>query len=205
MSQANLINIPLKDAVELVRKLTGSKDPAGELLAALKTGSISALGNRYREDICQHLHDDMVGSWGELTPDWWSMFDVVIDWDNSQLFNNNIPPMKGLPWTYPNTVAAEKIVLPSEQIEAIWGSQKNHNSAGSNEVKSKPKRGAPELYHWEDFWIEISKRANTPDGLPEKQSELTEQMLEWCGKYWGKEPGLTSVRDRIRKLYQRLQ
>ncbi len=75
----------------------------------------------------------------------------------------------------------------------------------SEEVDRQPSRGGrPEEYDWDAFVIEIIRIANTPDGLPEKQSELLGTMLYWCEETWGKQPAQSTAKDKISKIYNGL-
>lgn len=69
---------------------------------------------------------------------------------------------------------------------------------------AKSKGGRPAEYDWDAFTIEIILVANSIDGLPEKQSELIDQMLQWCENTWGQQPSLTSVKNRISQIYNGL-
>ncbi len=62
--------------------------------------------------------------------------------------------------------------------------------------------GRPQKYDWEAFWLRVALIANQPDGLPEKQADLVSQMLNWCSENWGGEPGVSTVKDRLSKLYR---
>ena len=55
-----------------------------------------------------------------------------------------------------------------------------------NDRPSKSKGGRPREYDWDALTIEIIRIANSPDGLPETQSELIERLLQWCENAWGK-------------------
>ena len=68
----------------------------------------------------------------------------------------------------------------------------------------KSKGGRPREYDWDAFTIEIIRIANTPDGLPERQAVLIEQMLEWCREKWGREPAESSVKAKISSIYNAL-
>ena len=48
-----------------------------------------------------------------------------------------------------------------------------------NDRPSKSKGGRPREYDWDALTIEIIRIANSPDGLPETQSELIERLLQW--------------------------
>jgi hypothetical protein len=75
-------------------------------------------------------------------------------------------------------------------------------SAAPGPIKSKG--GRPPEYNWDEFTIEIIRRAQTPDGLPDTRGELIELMLQWCQNTWGQEPSLTSVKNKIYLIYNKL-
>ena len=68
----------------------------------------------------------------------------------------------------------------------------------------KSKGGRPREYDWDALTIEIIRIANSPDGLPETQAEIIEQLLQWCENAWGKQPADSSVKSRISKIYNEL-
>jgi hypothetical protein len=68
---------------------------------------------------------------------------------------------------------------------------------------AKAKGGRPAEYDWDGFIMEIIRIADL-DSLPERQSELVSRMLEWCSQTWGKEPAVSSVKERISFIYNRL-
>ncbi len=68
---------------------------------------------------------------------------------------------------------------------------------------ARSRGGRPPEYDWDAFTIEIIRIADM-DSLPDKQSELKEQMLQWCGDTWGKEPAESSVKKRISHIYNKL-
>ena len=63
--------------------------------------------------------------------------------------------------------------------------------------------GRPPEYDWDAFIIEIIRIADM-DALPEKQSELKEELLQWCENTWGKQPAESSVKSRISNIYNKL-
>jgi hypothetical protein len=67
----------------------------------------------------------------------------------------------------------------------------------------RAKGGRPREYDWDAFTIEIIRIADM-DRLPEKQSELIEQMLQWCENTWGRQPAESSVKSRISRIYNGL-
>ncbi len=68
---------------------------------------------------------------------------------------------------------------------------------------ARSRGGRPLEYDWDAFVIEIIRIADL-DGLPEKQSELKERMLQWCEDTWGKQPAESSVKSRISHIYNGL-
>jgi hypothetical protein len=68
---------------------------------------------------------------------------------------------------------------------------------------ARDRGGRPPKYDWESFFCEIIKRANTPDGLPER-AELTKAMKEWCQSAWKTEPPDSLLREKIAKVYDAL-
>jgi hypothetical protein len=64
--------------------------------------------------------------------------------------------------------------------------------------------GRPAEYDWDTFTMEIIRRANLPDGLPEKQADLVRDMLAWFQTTYGQEPAESAVKSRISKIYRYL-
>ena len=68
---------------------------------------------------------------------------------------------------------------------------------------ARSRGGRPPEYDWNAFVIEIIRIADL-DGLPDKQSELKERMLQWCEDTWGKQPAESAVKSRISQIYNAL-
>jgi hypothetical protein len=64
--------------------------------------------------------------------------------------------------------------------------------------------GRPNEHDWNTFILEIIRRANQPDGLPEIQAELVRDMLAWFQSTYGREPAESSVKERVSKIYKHL-
>lgn len=64
--------------------------------------------------------------------------------------------------------------------------------------------GRPAQYDWDSFMMEIVRRANLPDGLPEKQADLVRDMLSWFQTAYDQEPAESAVKARISKIYKYL-
>tara|TARA_R110002020_G_scaffold56074_35_gene155387 strand:+ start:4384 stop:5019 length:636 start_codon:yes stop_codon:yes gene_type:complete len=69
---------------------------------------------------------------------------------------------------------------------------------------AKGKGGRPQEYDWDSFTSEIVRRANSPDGLPERQADLIRDMLQWFRDTFDMEPAESSVKARISKIYRYL-
>ncbi|HUB48341.1 MAG TPA: hypothetical protein VMB73_25475 [Acetobacteraceae bacterium] len=68
-------------------------------------------------------------------------------------------------------------------------------------IKPKNRGGRPRTYDWDAFAAEVVRRAQHPDGLPDRPA-LMRGMLEWCSQQWGDTtPSESMVRDRLSKLY----
>ncbi len=88
------------------------------------------------------------------------------------------------------------ILMPDIRVEVI--------PEAESALPAKSKGGRPQEYDWDALTIEIIRIANSPDGLPETQAELIEQLLQWCEDTWGKQPAESSVKSRISKIYNEL-
>ena len=81
--------------------------------------------------------------------------------------------------------------------------------AGAESFESKPdrptpRRGRPRTWKWDDFGKEVTRIANTPDGLPENQADLVRTMSSWCLDTWGAEPADSLIRERISETYRHI-
>ena len=65
--------------------------------------------------------------------------------------------------------------------------------------------GRPPEYDWDSFILEVICRANSPDGLPDTQSELIRDLLQWFSDVYGVEPAESAVKQRISKIYNYLK
>src|SRR5262249_26533508 len=79
------------------------------------------------------------------------------------------------------------------------------NAVGVNPKNTtvRDRGGRRPMYDWDEFFCEIIRRANTPDGLPDR-AKLTEAMKEWCRQNWDKEPSDSLLREKIAKVYDAL-
>ena len=56
--------------------------------------------------------------------------------------------------------------------------------------------GRPRTYDWEEFLIELGVHVHV-HGLPDKQADLVERMMQWCTDTWGCEPALSEAKKRV--------
>jgi hypothetical protein len=63
----------------------------------------------------------------------------------------------------------------------------------------KHRGGRPRIYGWDDFFIEVIRLANTPDGLPPRQ-ELHQHMLNWALATWESRPADSTIREKIERI-----
>jgi hypothetical protein len=68
-----------------------------------------------------------------------------------------------------------------------------------------PRRGRRMQYPWADFDRELTRIANTPDGLPEVQADAEKMMTEWCAARWEREPSPSMIRERISLVYKAIR
>ena len=75
---------------------------------------------------------------------------------------------------------ADSQIRRNQRVFAVWVSPRQTERAEQPERlhRKVDKGGRPDKFRWDEFWIEICRIANTPDGLPE-QRDLTKHMLEW--------------------------
>lgn len=77
-------------------------------------------------------------------------------------------------------------------------------SVGRTETQVVSRAGRPQEYDWDSFTMEIIRRADTPDGLPDTQAELVGDLLAWFNATCGREPSESAVKARVSKIYRYL-
>lgn len=80
----------------------------------------------------------------------------------------------------------------------------NVNAVPDPAPSNVKKGGRPTEYDWDSFMLEVIRRANTPDGLPDSQAELVREMLQWFADTFGNEPAESSIKSRISRVYKYL-
>ena len=64
--------------------------------------------------------------------------------------------------------------------------------------------GRPEKYAWKEFYEEVISRVHN-NGYAPTQAKFAEEMLQWCEDTWEQAPGLTEIKNRVRRIFRRLQ
>lgn len=101
-------------------------------------------------------------------------------------------------------IAARKNQRPRFLFDTLLRDQPASGSVEGDQADRKPSKGGrPPEYDWDAFTIEIIRIADL-DGLPEKQSELIAEMLQWCENTWGRQPSVSNVKGRISRIYNGL-
>ena len=105
--------------------------------------------------------------------------------------------------------AESKNQRPAFLFDTLLPQEVEHGEDDSDDSPEPPqiprsRGGRPLEYDWDAFTIEIIRIADM-DSLPEKQSELKEQLLQWCEDTWGKQPAESSVKSRISNIYNKLR
>ncbi len=208
--------------------LDKDRDPFGEyesekeaLFIALKEGMIGATGlmRFIKRDVGTLMRHEEIGwdEWG------WER----IDWKNSRLLIPLYPKpedeLKNSPihmetqadicWSTIEIPTVElfdvfKISAVAGGVIAALGQDRIRDEiapARNPSPQPERKRGRPPAYDWDAFYIEVIRIANTSDGLPTTQSELERKMAQWFVNRYDKEPGETTLKDRVRRIYKHVR
>jgi hypothetical protein len=64
--------------------------------------------------------------------------------------------------------------------------------------------GRPEEFAWDDIWIEICRQIYE-GGVPATAAELMRHVQGWCEIQFGKQPGDSTLKPKLRKLFVALR
>jgi hypothetical protein len=169
----------------------GDSDPVTHLVRAVIDGTVSyyprkaiSLEAAYRKG----LFDSNTGAWRMHQRDDNPVFVGVVRSDFDRVFGII---------TVNRWISGEG---PKQQSNRAGVASSTDNPKSSNVLE---RGGRPPTFDWDEFFCEIVRRANTPDGLPER-AELTEAMKEWCRQTWHNEPTDSVLREKIAKVYNAL-
>lgn len=137
--------------------------------------------------------------WEPIAANFW--ISTNIDWDDS--YSEGRPhaycliqiPVKELLEAFPppGGQAAEGVVVINEEYVL---------TRDAPVPQFTGKRGRPS-YKWEDFHVEIARRAAS-SSIPPKQEAFILEMQTWCKKQWGKEVGRSTLLQKIKPYYDGL-
>lgn len=101
---------------------------------------------------------------------------------------------------------ANSQILRNQRVFAAWVSPRELERA---EIPERPRQtvdrgGRPAKFRWDEFWFEVCRIANTPDGLPD-QREFNKHMLNWASQHWSDPPADSTIRNKIAELYRELR
>lgn len=99
------------------------------------------------------------------------------------------------------TFAALKNERPAFLFDTLMPARGN---AEDGDPSPKNKGGAPGKWDWDGCMLEIVRIANGIDGLPEKQSELVDQLARWFVSQVGEHPSESQIRVRTSRVYKYL-
>jgi hypothetical protein len=69
---------------------------------------------------------------------------------------------------------------------------------------AKARTGRPAEFDWDEVWAEICRSVHD-EGLPERQAKLIERVQQWCEDRYGKQPSDSTLKPKIRKVYEALR
>ena len=113
-------------------------------------------------------------------------------------------------------VKFDLLVVPSDELDSLFyfGPKRSEilGKSGVGQSTSEPRTiqhipqlGRPRKWDWEQVLREIVALANTPDGLPDKQSDLESWVCERCQELFGDEPSVSQIRKKIAPIYQSIR
>lgn len=94
------------------------------------------------------------------------------------------------------------LVIPHEEFIRF---EKVHPTlADGDENQDIKRRGAPSKFDWDDIWVELCAIIFL-DGLPATQAELVKCIAEWLESQGKRVPDDSTIKKKIRPLWQRLR
>jgi hypothetical protein len=185
--------VAMGEIPRIYRDLAGARK---SLFLALRSGKLRANGIFWGEG---PLDDRAVN----IPPTQWI-------WDNVEWVNAIYGPTLSTPhWQKDNAGRYELIEVNTNALFALYPRELGHDTNETAtalpqalEQEATERRGR-KPYSWEEFYAAIAVMAHL-DALPKTQAELEAHMLAWCQARWGKEPGLSTVRQKIGPIYSAL-
>jgi hypothetical protein len=76
------------------------------------------------------------------------------------------------------------------------------STAGPKPAKNRG--GRPRVYNWDEFWLEVVRLANTPDGLPD-EGDLSKHMRDYMDANFDNPPSDRSIQEKLQLINDRLR
>ena len=170
----------------------------GELLTALLEGRLKSLGKRLEPFTNEEMIDGASWpdkNWEAIPSTYWSS--CQIDWEKCQpkastaTYNSIVVDTDDLFRAFP---------LPTPQVATGVSKYGAYFVLSDELAGSTQKLGRPPEFNWDELQLELARRAVKGD-LPIKQEAFYEDMRNWCQSQWGRVPGETSLKEKIRPYY----
>ena len=169
-----------------------------ELLTALLEGRLKSLGKRLEPFTNEEMIDGASWpdkNWEAIPSTYWSS--CRIDWEKCQA--------KASTATYDSIVVDtddlfRAFPLPTPQVATGVSKYGAYFVLSDELAGSTQKLGRPPEFNWDELQLELARRA-VKGNLPIKQEAFYEDMRNWCQSQWGRVPGETSLKGKIRPYY----
>ena len=112
-----------------------------------------------------------------------------------------VPDNEGL-ISVPENLGPRFMVLPG----FVYVGKRDEGEAHKPHQPKYPKArtGRPEEFPWEDIWIEVCRFIHE-NGIPTTHAELIQYLQQWCENRYGRQPGDSTLKPKVRKLYGALR
>jgi len=182
--------------------------PKSKLFLALREGKLQAQGRLLPKSNLDEAIEEMdkLGSWSwtDLEPEpipagFWRQ--KAVKWEESAAETENVHYMH----IHVNTAQLMALFPPppaedAKSVSLVAGSY-ILDEAAPTKITKTGKRGRP-AENWDTFHLEMFDRLKT-NNIPEKQEAFIQDMQAWCLKNWGKEPGRSTLLQKISPFYDR--
>ena len=153
-----------------------------------------AISDKISANICRDTDDVSLRSWSRVVSRKWAK---TVEKSEGQNF---VPDAEGYV-AVPENLGSYIMVIPGF---TYVGPDRPEGHKPEQPKFTKVRSGRPEGFPWDDIWIEICRHVHY-EGLPPTVAELTRYVQEWCENQYGKQPGDSTLRPKLGKLYQVLR
>lgn len=101
----------------------------------------------------------------------------------------------------PENLGSKIMVIPGFKYV---GRERGKNHEPEQPKFAKARSGRPEGFQWDDVWIETCRYIHE-NGVPATDAELMRHLQEWCENQFGKQPGDSTLKPKLRKLFRVLR